>query len=179
MTWRHRRDARLGPTLIVLALALGALALLGATAPRALAYPSYVHGGISPVACEVCHTDDHTNWPVTSEKCLTCHGTTTPGPAGHVLDLPHAGPGHGARAATRLHRRLPPARRQRSSGTPPTRGRRGVHHVPPGEPVPQRRRRRSAPRRAVPAGARGRGLRAGLRRARHAGDGDGHGLQQA
>jgi hypothetical protein len=71
VTWRHRRGARLGPTLIVLALALGALALPGATAPRALAYPSNLHGGIA--RCEVCHTDNHTNWPVEGEKCLTCH----------------------------------------------------------------------------------------------------------
>ena len=61
---------------VVLALAAFAAAL--AVAPASPAYPAYVHGGISPVACEVCHTDDHTTWPVTSEKCLTCHSYDAP-----------------------------------------------------------------------------------------------------
>lgn len=57
----------------LLVLVIAALAAALAGAPPSPAFPDYVHGGISPVACEVCHTDDHTNWPVASEKCLTCH----------------------------------------------------------------------------------------------------------
>ncbi len=72
-----RPSLRRGSPASVLGAALlsvfAVLALGSAAAPAALAYADYVHGGISPVACEVCHTDNHTNWPVASEKCLTCH----------------------------------------------------------------------------------------------------------
>jgi hypothetical protein len=58
---------------VCLVLTLAALVAALAGAPPSLARIEYVHGGISPVMCEVCHTDNHTNWQVTSEKCLTCH----------------------------------------------------------------------------------------------------------
>lgn len=64
----------------VLLFAFAALAVTCVPAPAALATPDYVHGGIHPAACEVCHTDNHTNWPVASEKCLSCHtGYDAPG----------------------------------------------------------------------------------------------------
>jgi hypothetical protein len=59
-------------------LVVVALAVAGVVAPEVYATPEYVHGGIPPAACEVCHTDNHTNWPVASEKCLTCHGYDAP-----------------------------------------------------------------------------------------------------
>lgn len=54
-------------------LACAVLAATLVATPAALATPDHVHGGIHPAACEVCHTDNHTNWPVASEKCLSCH----------------------------------------------------------------------------------------------------------
>lgn len=57
---------------LVLPFAATALVALVVT-PATPATPDYVHGGISASACEVCHTDNHTNWPVASEKCLSCH----------------------------------------------------------------------------------------------------------
>ena len=71
MNWRHRRGARLAPSLRLSVVTLGVLVAISVAAPRADAYPSYVHGGIG--RCEICHTDNHTNWVVASEKCLTCH----------------------------------------------------------------------------------------------------------
>jgi len=59
--------------------AVAVLLLVGAggvVAPSAGAYDSYVHGDIVGDAdpCGWCHQDDHTNWPPTNSKCLTCHG---------------------------------------------------------------------------------------------------------
>ena len=68
-----RKARRTSPWLFAVAFSLCASAALGCFAVGASAKPDYVHGGIAANACEVCHTDNHTNWPVTSEKCLTCH----------------------------------------------------------------------------------------------------------
>jgi hypothetical protein len=59
--------------------AVAVLLLVGAggfAAPFAGAYDSYVHGDIVGDAdpCGWCHQDDHTDWPPTNSKCLTCHG---------------------------------------------------------------------------------------------------------
>jgi len=59
----------------VVALALAILAASGVTAQQAAALETYMHGGID--TCGVCHQDEHSNWPPTNEKCLTCHTTTT------------------------------------------------------------------------------------------------------
>ena len=153
MTWTHRRGARLRPALLLLTVALGTLALLGAMAPRAAAYPSYLHGGIT--RCEICHTDNHTNWPVAGEKCLTCHTdfvvtdlpTTcwtchTPGQdmsaqrsdaactaACHLTDgsvVQHAAHAGGAATCTQCHPLTP------SPGDPGA----SPHHTEPAPPVP-------------------------------------------
>jgi hypothetical protein len=44
-------------------------------APPADALPDYMHGGTEGAfTCSWCHQDDHSNWPPTNSKCLTCHG---------------------------------------------------------------------------------------------------------
>jgi hypothetical protein len=137
MIWRHRREARFGPSVLVLVLALGALITVGAAAPRADAYPSSVHGAIA--ACEICHTDNHTNWVVASEKCLTCH---TPGhdasgwrneaactAACHLADgavVRHEAHATGVSACTQCHA-LPPS--VSDPGSSP-------HHTEPAPPLP-------------------------------------------
>ena len=52
---------------------LATLAVTLVMAPSTLAYSSYVHGDVTAVGCSACHTDNHTNWPVGSEMCLSCH----------------------------------------------------------------------------------------------------------
>ena len=47
---------------------------LGVVATPAHALESYMHGGMSGETCSWCHQDDHTDWPPTNSKCLTCHG---------------------------------------------------------------------------------------------------------
>lgn len=55
-----------------LAVIVAVAAILAIAARPAAALESYMHGGI--VACTACHQDDHSNWPPTNSKCLTCHG---------------------------------------------------------------------------------------------------------
>jgi hypothetical protein len=55
-------------------LALAIAALWGVLAAPAHALDSYMHGGMSGETCSWCHQDDHTDWPPTNSKCLTCHG---------------------------------------------------------------------------------------------------------
>jgi len=68
---RRRRPAIL-PGLTAL-FACVAFAASLATAPACLAYGDYVHGDVPVDACHLCHIDSHTNWPVASEVCLSCH----------------------------------------------------------------------------------------------------------
>jgi hypothetical protein len=56
-------------------LALVIAALWGVLAAPAHALESYMHGGMGGSdTCSWCHQDDHTDWPPTNSKCLTCHG---------------------------------------------------------------------------------------------------------
>ncbi len=70
---RLSRLRLLGVAAVAVLLLVGAG---GVAAPPAGAYDSYVHGDIvgDADACGWCHQDDHTNWPPTNSKCLTCHG---------------------------------------------------------------------------------------------------------
>ena len=63
----HRISGRAAGLIVALALAT----VLWIGAPRALAYGTYMHGGM--VTCATCHLDGHTRWKPVNEVCNTCH----------------------------------------------------------------------------------------------------------
>jgi len=60
-------------SLVVLFLTLAVVAVIGIAAQQALAYNTYVHGGIDTPDCGACHLNGHTEDPPVNEVCNTCH----------------------------------------------------------------------------------------------------------
>ena len=70
---RHAPHGIRRRSIVGLVLGLTVVAMLGIAAQQAMAYRTYVHGGID--SCAVCHLDGHTRWKPVNEVCNTCHPT--------------------------------------------------------------------------------------------------------
>ena len=68
---RHAPHGIRRRSIVGLFLGLTVVAACGIAAQQAVAYRTYVHGGID--SCAVCHLDGHTRWTPVNEVCNTCH----------------------------------------------------------------------------------------------------------